>query len=217
MAHDVLIAGALFPDVPSVQFPDSQQQWHSFTDVSDTTAAAADVASGKQFYDASGTLTQGTASGGGGGSSYTLIGSKEFTVNTTSTSAAEVGTFECDPDDLWTSTKIIVVQVRDKLGPRNGYFTGTDSYFTQTVTINNQATTAITYRLTRMMSIDSSGNYFEDRVSGTTVYGVYCSKIAKSGVVTISSRYNTNLRTINSTYVVKVFALDWPSGDAPRP
>ena len=68
MAQDVLIAGALFPDVPSVQLPDSQQQWHSFTDVSDTTAAAADVASGKYFYTAAGVKTQGTASGGGGSS-----------------------------------------------------------------------------------------------------------------------------------------------------
>lgn len=40
----------------------------TFTDVTDTTAAAADVASGKYFYTAAGVRTQGTNSGGGGSS-----------------------------------------------------------------------------------------------------------------------------------------------------
>lgn len=39
-------------------------------DISDTTAVASDVASGKYFYTAGGTKTAGTASGGGGGLEY---------------------------------------------------------------------------------------------------------------------------------------------------
>ena len=66
MSQEVMIAGALFSDVPSIRVPDSNGNFHPFTDVSDTTAAAADVATGKYFYAADGTRTAGTSSGGGG-------------------------------------------------------------------------------------------------------------------------------------------------------
>jgi hypothetical protein len=62
-----MVAGAIYEDVPSVRLPDSNGTFHPFTDTSDTTAVAADVAQGKTFHLADGTLATGTASGGGGG------------------------------------------------------------------------------------------------------------------------------------------------------
>lgn len=72
MAQQVVIAGALFNDVPSISVPDSNSVYHPFVDPSVTTAAASDVAQGKQFIAADGTLTQGTASGGGGSTTFKL-------------------------------------------------------------------------------------------------------------------------------------------------
>lgn len=66
MAQNVTVAGATYSAVPSVNLPKQGGGTASFFDVSDTTAAAADVASGKYFYTASGVRTVGTASGGGG-------------------------------------------------------------------------------------------------------------------------------------------------------
>lgn len=65
MAQNITIMGASYSAVPAVTLPKTGGGTAQFTDVTDTTAAAADVASGKYFYTAAGTRTQGTASGGG--------------------------------------------------------------------------------------------------------------------------------------------------------
>lgn len=67
MAQNITLLGAGYSDVPSVLLPKTGGGTATFTDVTDTTAAASDVATGKYFYTSNGTRTQGTNSGGGGG------------------------------------------------------------------------------------------------------------------------------------------------------
>lgn len=64
-SNSVVLKGTTYNGVSSLEVPKSGGGTALFTDVSDTTAAAADVASGKYFYDALGAYTAGTASGGG--------------------------------------------------------------------------------------------------------------------------------------------------------
>lgn len=66
MAQNITLLGASYSAVPAVTLPKTGGGTASFTDVTDTTATASDVASGKYFYTAAGTRTAGTNSGGGG-------------------------------------------------------------------------------------------------------------------------------------------------------
>ena len=63
---NVTVAGGSYPDVPQVNLPITGGGTASFVEISDTTATASDVASGKVFYTSAGTRTVGTATGGGG-------------------------------------------------------------------------------------------------------------------------------------------------------
>ena len=140
--------------------------------------------------------------------SYTRLASAEYTVNTTSTSAASVGTISCG-SVAWTKNQILYIKVRDKAGKRNGYFLGSDTYFYNrqvasgtTSTINNASRT--------IHSVNASGVYQFYHPQTTNGYGVYGTSISSGGDVVISSRYSSsNSLTINGTYNVEVYLLDY--------
>lgn len=60
MAQSVVINGVTYSNVPEVDIPKSGGGTAKFTDITDTTAAAGDVLSGKYFYTSAGTKTQGS-------------------------------------------------------------------------------------------------------------------------------------------------------------
>ena len=88
MAQNITLLGASYSAVPSVNLPKTGGGTASFTDVTDTTAAAADVASGKYFYTAAGVRTQGTSSGGGTSKNTQVV---QGTTRTTKSAMTAIG------------------------------------------------------------------------------------------------------------------------------
>ena len=139
-------------------------------------------------------------------SSWKLLGKTTITTSSTSTSATAVGTITLPA--TWTKEKIIVVRVRDQAGKRAGYFYGHDTYFTN-FQIANSSTSTLTSAAHMTYARTSAGAWYE--YSGQ--YGVYGYSISSAGVVTIRRRYNSTYSlTINGTYGVEVWALDYPDG-----
>lgn len=205
MAHPtVTLMGATYSDVPAIVVP-SGASTATFTDVTDTTAAASDVASGKYFYTADGARTAGTSSGGG--SSWELIASTTMTVSTTSTSAQSAGTVALGSAAA-TKDAIIWVHIRDTEGKRAGYFYGSDAIFVNANKANG-STTAFTGPGVTTLRCTSSGTY----AGYTGAYGVYGYSIANNGTLTVRKRYNSSYSlTVNSDYRIYVYKLVPPSG-----
>ena len=89
MAQNVVINGVTYQNVPEVDIPKTGGGTATFTDVTDTTATASDVATGTYFYTAAGVKTQGTNSGGGGTSKNTQV--VQGTTRTNSSTATAIG------------------------------------------------------------------------------------------------------------------------------
>lgn len=141
---------------------------------------------------------------GGAGSSYKLLKSAEFTVNTSSTTAIDVGTVAAGAA-AYDSSKIIYVRVRDKAGVRDGYFTESDTWFPNQYQYKSKTTSLI-----------DCGKFVIGKGSvSTSQYGVCPYVISSDGTVTIKARYNSAYGTVDGTYVVEVYALDWPDKVSP--
>ena len=203
MSQSITWLGNTYTDVPYLELPKPGTGTACFDDATVTTASASDVASGKIFLASNGTITTGTASGGGG-SDWTLIKSTELAVNTTSTSSASAGTVSIG-SACYTKDKIIYVRVRDKEGPRNGYFYGSDAYFMNYQKANG-ATTTLSVAAVAYYRYNNSAY-----AGAQGAYGVWGYSISSSGTLTIRRRYNsTNTLTINSTYLIDVYTLNPP-------
>lgn len=142
------------------------------------------------------------------GSSWTLLGYKDLTVSTTSTTAAAITNGTLTYSAAYTSNKIVYVKVRDKAGPRSGYFIGSDTIFFNPYPANS-ATTDLTSSL-KAIHRYNNGTY--TTYNTTSGYGIYPYSITYAGVITMYSRYSsTNTLTINGTYRVEVYTLDYPT------
>ena len=198
--------GASYSNVPWVTLPKTGGGTALFSDVSDTTAAAADVASGKYFYTSAGTRTQGTSSGGGVG---TLLTTKSLgTVSTSSTSATDTGqtvlVSSINSYDLLiveTSVDSVVNNRHEATVQLIVLTAGTN------VTTKKDGATLVTN--TQNIKISSSG--VATSRQSTTKYGVYVNStsIGASGLtLTMYKRYNnTQTGTVNGSYTVRVYGV----------
>lgn len=213
MAQNITLLGASYSAVPAVTLPKTGGGTATFTDVTDTTATASDVASGKYFYTSAGVRTQGTSSGGGS-SNFTLLGELSLgTISTTSTNAADTGKSITVKGVYAYDLLVCECSVNTKTNNRHAATTrlcwltaGSD------IATKNGATFA-----TATWNVKLSSTGVATSRSGTTAYGIYangCTVSAGStgdngqAVITIYQRYNsTSTGTINGSYTMRVYGV----------
>lgn len=144
MAQSIRLLGATYNNVPAVTLPKSTSGTATFTDVTDTTAAASDVASGKYFYTAAGVRTAGTGSGGSSKNIQMDLQVKQRTANSygdtgLTLTVAKTGTYNV----YWTAwrsssqgTMGTNLHKGSSSGTNQQTFTGT---YGQMITLSNQS------------------------------------------------------------------------------
>lgn len=211
MTQNITLMGASYTDVPACTLPKTGGGMARFTDVTDTTAVAADVASGKYFYTSTGVRTLGAASGGGGTDHLTLLGSKDLgTISTSSTTATDTGqTLKVSNIDAYD----MIIAICHTSPHVNGRHVATVRLVNFSATSNVNTKTSIQLATSTQHYKLSSSGVLSER-SGTTPYGVYVNSVNMSSSTPITltfviyQRYNsTSSGTINGSYVLDVYGV----------
>ena len=140
---------------------------------------------------------------------WKLLHTEEVEANTSSTTAADLKTIKVP--GTWDKNKILFVTIRDKAGKRKGYFYGSDNYAENYRAANDD--TSATPTVIRCVWAYSNSELFTMNGSG---YGVYLGGVDVDGNLSIKVRYHsTYSMTINGTYVISVYMLDYPDDTNP--
>lgn len=180
MAQNISLLGASYSDVPGVTLPKTGGGTALFSDPSITTAIASDVAQGKQFLLADGSIGTGTASGGGGGGASNIV---TGTFKGTTTGAAMTVTIP------YTGTGWPIAFL---IFPTGGIYNSSSPFYSlvqryayaSTYGVKNASNTSPTY--------DSTAN--ENNMSISSIY-----KSSASSATTYSSNQSIGANVLRNT------------------
>lgn len=211
MSQSITLWGASYTQVPGIDLPKTGGGTARFTDVTDTTATAADVSNTKYFYTSSGVRTQGTNSGGGGTDRLVLLSTTSLgSLSTSSTSATNTNkTVSLASSTGFTNYDVLIVDISVDT-TTNGRHTSTVSMILLTGTSNVDTKNTYTVVSNKWNSKLSSSGTGSTRQS-TTAYGIYANSASVSSntmSIPIYYRYNNNnTGTINGTYTARVYGV----------
>lgn len=211
MAQNITLLGASYSNCPAVLLPKTGGGTARFDDATVTTATASDVASGKIFLASNGTITTGTASGGGGSDRLVLLQTTSLgSLSTSSTSATDTGkTISLASTTGWANYDLLLVDISVNT-KTNGRHTSTVSGVLLTGTSNVTTKNTYTVMSNKWNSKLSSSGTASTRQS-TTAYGVYINAASVSSntlTLTVYDKYNSNSTgTLNGTYTARVYGI----------
>ena len=205
MSQNISLWGASYSNVPSVTLPKAGGGTASFTDVTDTTATASDVASGKYFYTAAGTKTQGTGTSGGyitqDANGYVVLSSTNGVPTLISKTITQNGTYNASSDNV-TGYSSVSVNISSGMNiatncAANTYGTSLTVYNVQ----NSPNAFVLVYDHSTISKSINSGCILFCSYDGTTTTAYRCSSgtlYALGYALTWSYNGNSHTLTFNS-------------------
>ena len=190
----------------------------SGVDLGEDTVSADNLLSGYTAHDKDGNSVVGTASAGQ--SSYILLTSAEMEVIATGSTETNVDSILISSNYFWNNSNMLYIKIRDKAGPRQGYYFGADYFinFEQT----NPGSGTLSEKMGTLYKTNSTGVIISTRTAIN--YGVFVKSVVSSGYssgystgsINIYKRYSSSYTgTVNGTFKIDIYALNWPDGISP--